>query len=110
MAFFKRRNSFIQTIDSKRCVNTFKPCAILFLPVIAVSLYLIMDKIMLGSMSTMRESGFYENTEKIVNIPFGVITALGSVMLPRMTNVIANKQYGRSGKVYRSINEFRYVS
>ena len=50
-----------------------KPCAILFLPVIAVSLYHIMDKIMLGSMSTMRESGFYENTEKIVNIPLELL-------------------------------------
>lgn len=95
----------------KEVCKHFKPCAILFLPVIAVSLYLIMDKIMLGSMSTMRESGFYENTEKIVNIPFGVITALGSVMLPRMTNVIANKQYGRSGKYIEvSMNFVMFLS
>lgn len=88
-----------------------KPCAILFLPVVAVSLYNIMDKIMLGSMSTMRESGFYENTEKIVNIPFGVITAMGSVMLPRMTNVIAHKQYGESQKYIEiSMNFVMFLS
>ena len=28
--------------------------------------------------------------EKIINIPMGIITALGTVMLPRMSNIIAN--------------------
>lgn len=88
-----------------------KPCAILFLPVIAVSLYHVMDKVMLGAISTMEESGYYENTEKIVNIPFGVITAMGSVMLPRMTNVVANKKYGESEKnIEISMNFVMFLS
>ena len=36
------------------------PELILFVPIIAVSLYTMMDKVMLGAMSTMNQVGFYE--------------------------------------------------
>lgn len=67
-----------------------KPILVLFIPVIAITLYKKMDKIMLGSMSSMSQLGFYENTEKIINIPNSLITALGTVMLPRMSFLYAN--------------------
>lgn len=76
-----------------------KPCIILFIPVIAISLYKKMDKIMLGIMSTKTEVGFYENAEKIISIPAAIISALGTVMLPRMSNMIANGENDRF-KVY----------
>lgn len=65
-----------------------KPCFILFIPLIAVSLYKVMDKIMLGNISTIDQVGFYEQAEKIVNIPMGIVTALGTVMLPRISNLV----------------------
>lgn len=74
------------------------PNLTLFIPVLAVSLYKVMDKIMLGSMSTMVETGYYENAEKIVNIPTGVITALGIVMLPRMSYLVSKKDFSTSLK------------
>lgn len=70
----------------------FKPCLILFLPVIAVSIYKIMDKVMLGSLSTVIEVGYYENAEKITQVPISIITALGTVMLPRVTNMLSKNQ------------------
>lgn len=57
----------------------------MFIPVISVSIYKIMDKIMLGAMSTMAQVGYYENAEKIINIAVAPITAIGVVMLPRIT-------------------------
>lgn len=66
-----------------------KPILILFLPILAYSLYRIMDKIMIGNFSTMEEVGYYENAEKILNIPIGIITALGNVMLPRISNLLS---------------------
>ena len=62
-----------------------KPCLVLFVPVIAVSLYKVMDKIMLGLMSNVTEVGYYEQAEKMVNIPLSLITALGTVMMPRIS-------------------------
>ena len=76
----------------------FKPNLILFVPVIAISLYKIMDKVMLGYMSTMSEVGFYENAEKIINIALTLINAVGTVMLPRMTALISENNVKESRK------------
>ena len=51
-----------------------------------------MDKIMIGNQSTMIELGYYENAEKIIYIPLSIITALGTIMLPKMSNLIANNK------------------
>ena len=66
-----------------------KPCLLLFCPVIAVSLYKIMDKVMLGFLVNVTELGFYEQAEKIISVPGVIITAIGTVMLPRMSNLIS---------------------
>ena len=66
-----------------------KPNLILFVPSIAVSFYKTMDKIMLGAMAASNELGYYESSERVINVPMALITALGTVMLPRMSNMIA---------------------
>lgn len=71
-------------------IKHIKPNLVLFLPVIAVSLYKIMDKIMLGMLSDMEQVGYYESSEKIIQIPMALITSLGTVMLPKMSNLVAN--------------------
>lgn len=68
-----------------------KPMLVLFVPVISTSLFKYMDKIMLGAFGEKVELGYYENAEKILNIPLSVILAFGSVMLPKMSNLIAKK-------------------
>lgn len=67
-----------------------KPCLILFIPVLAYSIYRIMDKTMIGMLSTKTELAFYENAERLINIPIMVISALGTVMLPHMAHSIHN--------------------
>lgn len=69
----------------KRMKSHFVNLLVLFIPVLAVTLYKRMDKIMLGALTTLSQTGFYENAEKIINIPMGIVTALGTVMMPRMT-------------------------
>lgn len=66
-----------------------KPNLILFVPVVAVSLYTLLDKVMLGAMAGMGQTGLYDYAEKISKMPMAVITALGAVVLPRMTEVIS---------------------
>lgn len=79
-------------IEWKGIKKHFLPNLIMFLPVIAVSVYKIMDKIMLGLMSTKEIVGYYENAEKIINVPIAVVTALGTVMLPRVTALVSEKK------------------
>lgn len=67
----------------------FLPNLRLFAPVIAISLYTSLDKIMLGQISGMEQAGFYEYSEKLSKMPMALITAMGTVMLPHMTAKIS---------------------
>ena len=82
-----------------------KPNLILFIPVIAISLYKMIDKVMLGIMCNVSEVGYYENAEKITNVPMTIITALGTVMLPRISNIIAK---GEKNKINDYIEKSSY--
>lgn len=90
--FFKLK-SFIEfkKIHFSDMKKHLKSCIILFIPVLAYSVYRIMDKTMIGLLSSVTQLGYYENAEKIINIPIAVITALGTVMLPRMSYLLENK-------------------
>lgn len=81
-----------------------KSVLLLFIPVLAYSIYRVMDKIMIGSLSSMFELGNYENAEKLINIPIAIITALGTVMLPRMAYLFANKQADVKQVIFNSMN------
>ena len=75
----------------KGIIRHIKPNLVLFWPVIAISIYNIMDRIMLGWMSRDEEVGFYTNAERIVTIPTTLILALDNVVMPRMSNLF-NKE------------------
>lgn len=90
MWFYLRNKVKFVKVTLNDIVSHFKANIILFVPVIAVSLYKIMDKIMLGIISGVGEVGYYEQAEKIINIPLTIITSLGTVMLPRISNISAN--------------------
>ena len=67
-----------------------KGLAILSIPIIAVSLYTSMDKIMIGTIYSETELGFYESSEKIIVLIMAIITSLGTVVMPRIS-YLSNK-------------------
>ena len=75
-----------------------KGSLVLFFPVLVVSIYRTMDKIMLGNIASMTEVAIYSNADKIVEVPYGIITALGVVMIPRMTSMVSTGQTEKSMK------------
>lgn len=81
---FIKKEVRYEKISIKEIFSHFKKCLILFIPVIAYSIYRIMDKTMIGYFSNTFQLGNYENAEKIITIPISFITALGTVMLPHM--------------------------
>lgn len=71
----------------------FKDNLILFIPVVAVSVYRVMSKIILGGLGSIHDVGLYENANKLVSLPLGVVSALGVVMIPRVSSlIIENKK------------------
>lgn len=69
----------------KDIIAHFIPSLLLFLPQAATLLYLQVDKIMLKFMTdNTSQVAFYDQADKIVQIPLALITALGAVMMPRL--------------------------
>lgn len=73
-----------------RVKKNIKPMIILFVPILSTSIYNYMDKIMVGSMSSKSELGYYENSEKILYCLRTAVLSVGTVMMPRITSMVSN--------------------
>ena len=92
-------------VPVKRILIHLKPNFILVLPVLALSVYRYMDKIMLGLLSDFAETGIYEYSEKIIFALCGFINSFGTVMMPRMANLIASGKKKESNiYIYNSLS------
>lgn len=92
--FIGRYVKFVK-VSFREVKNHFKPLIVLFIPVIALSIFKTMDKIMLGKITDMNEVGLYQNSQQLLGFPQGIITALGTVMLPRMCSLVAEGSYNK---------------
>lgn len=97
--FLKKEVKFVK-VSKKDILKHLKPTLILFIPVLATSIYKTMDKIMIGNMSNMSEVGYYENAEKMLNIIMSVIGALGTVTLPQMTYLYSKNNKDEFKKIF----------
>ena len=80
----------------------------LFLPQIAIQIYTVLDKTMIGLLTGIEaENGYYEQAEKIVKMSLMVVTSLGSVMMPRIAAAYANNNFDEI-KLY-IIRSYRFV-
>ncbi|WP_251545348.1 oligosaccharide flippase family protein [Limosilactobacillus caecicola] len=68
----------------------FYPSLLLFIPTITTQIYLVVNRLMLGRMSSQNQLGQFENTDKIVKVVLAVVTASGQVMLPHIANKFSN--------------------
>lgn len=73
----------------REALTHLRPCAILSISVIAVSVYRQMSKVMIGALSDLHETGLYENADKIILCLAGFIAAIGTVMLPKISHMTA---------------------
>ncbi|MCY7050964.1 flippase [Streptococcus parasanguinis] len=62
-----------------------KPIFLMLGSVIAIEIYTMLDTTMIGSMVGTAEVGYYTNSMKLVKLLITVITAIGGVLLPRLS-------------------------
>ena len=77
-----------------------KPVILLFLPQVAISLYVTLDSTMLGSLASIRDVGIYDQSLKLVKILLTLVTSLGSVMLPRVSNLLSSGDHKAVNKMH----------
>lgn len=78
-----------------------KPVILLFLPQIAISLYVTLDRTMLGALASKMDVGIYDQALKLVNILLTLVTSLGSVMLPRVASLLASGDQKAVNKMHQ---------
>ena len=78
-------------IKSLKLLRHLKPTIALFIPQIAMQIYTVLDRTMIGEfIEDKSEVGYYEQAQKIVKMLLALVTSLGTVMVPRMANTFAN--------------------
>ena len=85
-----------------------RPVLSLFLPQIAIQIYTVLDKTMIGAiLNDMTEVGYYEQSQKIIKILLTIITSLGTVMMPRIAKCYAE---GKNEEIKKYMYKtFRFV-
>lgn len=63
-----------------------KPVLILFLPQVSTSIFLSINRLYLGNFSSLVQTGFYDNSDKIIRVFLTLITSIGTVLFPRIAN------------------------
>ena len=74
--------------------NHFRATFQLFVPTIAISVYTMLDQTMVGALYNKDHVQLYLTSMNIVKMFLMLITSIGSVMLPRVTNVYYNDEDG----------------
>mgnify|MGYP002589479592 CR=1 FL=1 len=85
----------------------FKPIIKFFIPVIATSIYTLMDKVFIKYYCDASQVGYYENAEKIVSVGRLVTVALGTVALPNATRLVT---IGKNINLKQSIDKSLFAS
>lgn len=83
---------------------------LLFVPQIANKVYNMLDTTMLGKLiADKAETGFYEQSQKIIRVLLTVVTSLGTVMVPRMANMFANGEKEKISEYMKKSFHFTYL-
>lgn len=77
------------------------PVLALFLPQLANNIFMTINRLLLGNLSTLHQTGYFDNADKIVRIFLSFITALGTVVFPRIANSFKE---GRKDLVFKYVN------
>ena len=78
-------------VSNINLMHQIRPIILLFIPQVTSKLYNMLDTTMLGKMvADKTETGYYEQSQKIIRLLLTVVTSLGTVMIPRMANMFAN--------------------
>ena len=102
---------YIQKIKIKelKVFKHLKPTIVLFIPQIAVQVYTVLDRTMIGQIiNDKSEVGFYEQAQKVVKLLLTFVTSLGTVMVPRMANTFAKGDKEQLKKYMYSSFKFVY--
>lgn len=107
--FFVKKYVNLIKVPMREALIHLRPLFILFLAVIATSIYRMIDKVMLGNIVKIENLGAYEYADKMLRLVVSIITALGTVMLPRMSALYAENNYQLADRYIMGSSQFLFI-
>ena len=100
IVIFDFLGQFVMWIPAKKFIKhpsfdtkiNLHPIVLLFLPQVAISLYVVLDRTLLGLLGSYSDVGIYEQGQKLTSILLTVVSSLGAVMLPRVANLLSERK------------------
>ena len=84
----------------------FLPMVELFIPQIAIQVYVQLNRTMLGLMVNETASGFYQYSDNLVKAVLALVTATGTVMLPHMANAVTKGNMDKVNDMFYKCFDF----
>ena len=81
----------------------------LFVPVLSIQIYTVLDQTMLGAMINTTQVGYYAQTQKIINLESSLLFSLTSVLMPRMTVLLSENKVELANSYYRKVVSFGFM-
>lgn len=105
LTMFPYLKSYLVNIDffTLKIWRHLKPSLVLFIPQIAINIYIVLNKTMLGRLDSVTASGYFDNSDRVIKVLLAIITATGTVMLPHIANAYAK---GELNKIKRFLKFF----
>lgn len=103
--FYRRRYCEIRFTTKMRWGIHFKPILLLFVMILAQTIFNNIDVTMLGLMKDDFEVGIYSTAVKIENIIAQVVSSLAWVIMPRMSTYFIKGDYEKINKMLRKVLE-----
>lgn len=110
MTLFPNLRRYIGKVKFKnlRIWQHLKPSMVLFVPQIATQIYLVVNKTMLGSMTSVQSAGYFDQSDKMIKMILAVVTATGTVMLPHVANAFMKGEVEKTKQFL--YNSFSFVT
>lgn len=91
LLWYKSKNHVSLQIKNLNIKKHIKPSIILFIPQIAIQIYAVLDRTMIGFiLDDMSEVGYYEQAQKIIKLLLTVVSSVSTIMMPRIAKCYAD--------------------
>ncbi len=105
---FIRLRKFIHFTHLKNLhpLRHLRPALHIFLLNLIVSLYVNLNSVMLGFLKDSESVGFFTAATRLSQMILGIASALGTVMLPRLSHLVANKDMSEFNRLAKKAVQF----
>ncbi|WP_167850172.1 oligosaccharide flippase family protein [Levilactobacillus suantsaiihabitans] len=95
-----------QMIPKLRPFRHLRGTLALFIPQISITLYTVLNKVLLGAMGKIREGSYFDSADKIIRLSFTMLVSLSTVLMPVVANEIAKKNRQKVEKLLSQSLQF----